>query len=177
MLPMQSSMLQAVLSTATPELILLQGKRFDEVPYYFPDGSVFGLVNIAAQRCLLNPPGDTRVQKGDALIMMRPTSIASDAYRPLPRPIAVSPGEVVPASCLAPALSPIVVSSDAAASRICLPWGSPGTAEPRLVRPGCIPASWAVLPQGQSCVAVHWAVPCSRPVLLEPSAPFCHSLR
>ena len=173
-------MLQAVLSTATPGLILLQGKRFDEVPYYFPDGSVFGLVNIAAQRCLLNPPGDTRVQKGDALIMMRPTSIASDAYRPLPRPIAVSPGEVVPAApanCLFPASSPSVVSSGAAASRICLSWGSPGTAEPCLVRPGCIPGSWAVLPQGQSCVAAHWAVPCSRPVLLEPSAPSCHSLR
>eukprot|EP00891_Asterochloris_glomerata_P004631 jgi/Astpho2/4631/Aster-x0209 len=72
---------------------MLEGKRFDEIPYYFPDGSVFGLVNNAAQRCLLNPPADTRVQKGDALIMMRPTSIASEAYRPLPRPIAVTPGD------------------------------------------------------------------------------------
>ncbi len=87
----------------------VQGKRFDEIPYYFPDGSVFGLVNNAAQRCLLNPPADTRVQKGDALIMMRPTSIASEAYRPLPRPIAVTPGEVVPAAaanCQFPAAQP-----------------------------------------------------------------------
>ena len=97
-LPVQSSILQSVLWRTISGLILLQGKRFDEIPYYFPDGSVFGLVNVAAQRCLLNPPADTRVQEGDALIMMRPTSIASDAYRPLPRPIAVTPGEVVPAA-------------------------------------------------------------------------------
>ena len=120
-LPLQSSISQTVLSTPIPGLILLQGKRFDEIPYYFPDGSVFGLVNSAAQRCLLNPPADTCVQKGDALIMMRPTSIASDAYKPLPRPIAVSPGEVVPA----------------AAAHCLLHAGQPHHGQQRLSKPAC----------------------------------------
>ncbi|DBA72591.1 TPA: hypothetical protein ACH3X2_010343 [Trebouxia sp. C0005] len=71
----------------------LQGKTFAELPYYFPDGSVFGLVNSVRNRCLINPTSDTVVEKGDQLIMMRPTCIASNGYRALPKPVKVDPGD------------------------------------------------------------------------------------
>ncbi len=49
-------------------------------------------VNSARNRCLINPTSDTVVEKGDQLIMMRPTCIASNGYRALPKPIKVDPG-------------------------------------------------------------------------------------
>ena len=49
-------------------------------------------VNSARNRCLINPTPDTLVEKGDQLIMMRPTCIASNGYRALPKPIKVDPG-------------------------------------------------------------------------------------
>ena len=49
-------------------------------------------VNSARNRCLINPTCDTLVEKGDQLIMMRPTCIASNGYRALPKPIKVDPG-------------------------------------------------------------------------------------
>jgi len=49
-------------------------------------------VNSARNRCLINPTSDTVVENGDQLIMMRPTCIASNGYRALPKPIKVNPG-------------------------------------------------------------------------------------
>ena len=49
-------------------------------------------VNSARNRCLISPTSDTVVEKGDQLIMMRPTCIASNGYRALPKPIKVDPG-------------------------------------------------------------------------------------
>ena len=71
----------------------LQGRKFGELAYYFPNGSVFGLVNSARNRCLINPISETEVEEGDQLIMMRPTSIASKGYRPLTNPVKVDIGE------------------------------------------------------------------------------------
>lgn len=50
-------------------------------------------VNSARNRCLINPSSDTIVEKGDQLIMMRPTCIASDGYRALLKPVKVDPGK------------------------------------------------------------------------------------
>lgn len=50
-------------------------------------------VNSARGRCLINPTSDTEVEEGDQLIMMRPTSIASKAYRPIANPVTVDVGE------------------------------------------------------------------------------------
>ena len=50
-------------------------------------------VNSERNRCLINPKSDTLVEEGDQLIMMRPTSIASNAYRPLRKPVKVDKGK------------------------------------------------------------------------------------
>lgn len=50
-------------------------------------------VNSARNRCLINPTSETIVEKGDQLIMMRPTCIASHAYKPLKQPVKVDRGK------------------------------------------------------------------------------------
>lgn len=50
-------------------------------------------VNSARNRCLINPTSDTVVERGDQLIMMRPTCIASHAYKPLKKPVEVDKGK------------------------------------------------------------------------------------
>ena len=50
-------------------------------------------VNSERNRCLINPKADTLVEAGDSLIMMRPTCIASHAYRPLKKPVTVDKGK------------------------------------------------------------------------------------
>lgn len=50
-------------------------------------------VNSARNRCLINPTPDTVVERGDQLMMMRPTCIASHAYKPLKKPVKVDKGK------------------------------------------------------------------------------------
>ena len=54
-------------------------------------------MNSARNRCLINPSSDTIVEEGDQLIMMRPTCIASYAYKPLKKPVTVDRGKLTAA--------------------------------------------------------------------------------
>ena len=51
-------------------------------------------VNSAENRCLINPKSDTVVEKGDQLIMMRPTCIASHSYKALSKPVKATIGRI-----------------------------------------------------------------------------------
>ena len=63
----------------------------------WPDICILMQVNSARSRCLINPSSDTLVEEGDQLIMMRPTCIASHAYKPLKKPVTVDKGKLTPA--------------------------------------------------------------------------------
>ncbi|KAK9866656.1 hypothetical protein WJX84_009216 [Apatococcus fuscideae] len=58
----------------------LRGKTFGELPLYFPDGIVFGVVNPYSKKVEVNPPRDLRLSLGDELLIVRPTSYKSGKY-------------------------------------------------------------------------------------------------
>ncbi|BDA43260.1 probable ion channel POLLUX at N-terminal half [Coccomyxa sp. Obi] len=73
-----------------PELV---GKTFGELQFYLPWATVYGLVQYATRRCVLNPPADTRVENLDELILIRATDLREHEIVPLPEPVRVDPGE------------------------------------------------------------------------------------
>ncbi|KAK9810370.1 hypothetical protein WJX72_009592 [[Myrmecia] bisecta] len=83
---------QAYLESA-PGLV---GRRWDELLYLYPDGIVFGLVNTASKRVRINPPASDVVEPGDEVLVIRPTSYASGAYRPAAQKKGVSVGDWTP---------------------------------------------------------------------------------
>ena len=61
----------------------------------FPDGLVLGVFNTVTQKTCLNPPAAQRLQKGDVLVMMRPTDIPSDSYQPTEKPVPIDLGKIL----------------------------------------------------------------------------------
>lgn len=86
----------------------LQGMRFGELYRVFPDAIVLGLSDKASGKAVLNPSSETLVGPNDSLIMMRPTSIPDDLYKPLLVPLPVSIG-----LSLAPLIPPLQCHSSA----------------------------------------------------------------
>lgn len=75
--------------------VVLEADHCNCVPSKQDQGiSIMMQVNSARNRCLINPSSDTIVEEGDQLIMMRPTCIASYAYKPLKKPITVDRGKL-----------------------------------------------------------------------------------
>lgn len=72
-----------------PQLV---GKTFGELQFYLPWATVYGLVQYATRRCVLNPPPDTRVETLDELIVIRATDLREHEVLPLPEPVHVDPG-------------------------------------------------------------------------------------
>ena len=58
----------------------------------FPTGLVLGVYNKLNEQTMLNPPVARRIQQGDVLVMMRPTSVASEHYKPIEAPIPIDLG-------------------------------------------------------------------------------------
>ncbi|CAL8468748.1 g8288 [Coccomyxa elongata] len=73
-----------------PQLV---GKTFGELQFYLPWATVYGLVQYATRRCVLNPPPDTRVENLDELIVIRATDLREHDVVPLAEPVRVDPGE------------------------------------------------------------------------------------
>ena len=69
------------------------GKTFGELPLYFPDGIVFGVVNPYSKKVEVNPPRDLRLSLGDELLIVRPTSYKSGKYAHSKKPPFVDLGE------------------------------------------------------------------------------------
>ena len=63
------------------------GKRFDELPLWFPDGIVFGLVNHDSRQVKMNPPPEAIVEPGDDILVIRPTCLPDGPYRPAEQPV------------------------------------------------------------------------------------------
>ncbi len=72
-----------------PQLV---GKTFGELQFYLPRATVYGLVQHATRRCVLNPPPGTSVADLDEIILIRSTDLREDQVLPLPQPVAVDPG-------------------------------------------------------------------------------------
>lgn len=68
------------------------GKTFGELQFYLPWATVYGLVQYATRRCVLNPPPDTRVENLDELIVIRATDLREHEVVPLAEPVRVDPG-------------------------------------------------------------------------------------
>lgn len=60
----------------------------------FPTGLVLGIYNRKTEQTMLNPPAARRLKAGDYLVMMRPTSIATEDYRHTDEPVAIDLGTV-----------------------------------------------------------------------------------
>ena len=72
-----------------PQLV---GKTFGELQFHLPWATVYGLVQYATRRCVLNPPPDTRVENLDELIVIRATDLREHEIVPLAEPVHVDPG-------------------------------------------------------------------------------------
>jgi hypothetical protein len=66
--------------------------RFGELFRMFPDAIILGLCDKTSGHAVLNPSPDSLLGPHDALIMMRPTSVAEVLYKPLKEPLAVDAG-------------------------------------------------------------------------------------
>ena len=62
------------------------GRTFEELPFWFPDGIVFGLVNHDSRKVKMNPPPSTVVEEGDEILIVRPTSLPDGPYGPARAP-------------------------------------------------------------------------------------------
>ncbi|KAK9801967.1 hypothetical protein WJX73_003033 [Symbiochloris irregularis] len=60
----------------------LAGNTVADLPFYFPDGIVFGLVDHSRGRVRMNPPPTDVMEPGDAVLVIRPTSYKTGTYRP-----------------------------------------------------------------------------------------------
>ena len=74
------------------------GKQFQDLPFYFPDGIVFGLVNHNSRKVKMNPPPQTIVEAEDELLIVRPTNLPGGIYKAATRPAVRDAG--LPSACL-----------------------------------------------------------------------------
>lgn len=64
------------------------GKQFQELPFWFPDGIVFGLVNHKTRKVKMNPLPHTLVEPGDEILVIRPTVLPTgQRYTPAQSPV------------------------------------------------------------------------------------------
>ena len=70
----------------------VQGRRLSQVHRMFPTGLVLGVYNKVNEQTMLNPPTSRRIQQNDVLVMMRPTSVASEHYKPIEAPVPIDLG-------------------------------------------------------------------------------------
>ena len=61
----------------------------------FPTGLVLGVHNKLNDQTMLNPPAARRIQHGDVLVMMRPTSVAHEHYKPIEQPVPIDLGRIL----------------------------------------------------------------------------------
>ena len=72
---------------------VVQGRVFGPTFKFFPDGIVLGITNPSTKRAIINPPASHRIEKGDQLVMMRPTNIGRWSYFPTRKPARASIGK------------------------------------------------------------------------------------
>eukprot|EP01025_Chloroclados_australasicus_P037823 TRINITY_DN38681_c0_g2_i3.p1 TRINITY_DN38681_c0_g2~~TRINITY_DN38681_c0_g2_i3.p1 ORF type:complete len:744 (+),score=121.86 TRINITY_DN38681_c0_g2_i3:179-2410(+) len=58
----------------------LQGLRFSELAFYFPDGVVFGVVENDTGKTLLSPPQDYVLPGNTEIVVLRPIRLDADRY-------------------------------------------------------------------------------------------------
>lgn len=88
----QTQSVQAVKCT-----LAMQGRRLSQVHRMFPTGLVLGVYNRDTEQTMLNPPAARRIQPGDYLVMMRPTSISPEDYTHTSQPVPIDLGST---SCM-----------------------------------------------------------------------------
>ncbi|EIE20310.1 hypothetical protein COCSUDRAFT_67575 [Coccomyxa subellipsoidea C-169] len=71
----------------------VQGMHFGELYRMFPDAIILGISDKVTGKTILNPPAETLLGPDDSLVLMRPTSIPEDDYRPLRKPLDVDLGD------------------------------------------------------------------------------------
>ncbi|KAI8477171.1 MAG: hypothetical protein J3K34DRAFT_515852 [Monoraphidium minutum] len=71
---------------AFPELV---GCKYGELPFRFPDASVWGVARPREGSMVLNTDPGYVIREGDALVICRPTDIPTAAYTPLPSTLSV----------------------------------------------------------------------------------------
>lgn len=64
----------------------------------FPTGLVLGVYNKETEQTMLNPPAARRIRPGDYLVMMRPTSISPENYKPISEPVPIDLGTSCPSA-------------------------------------------------------------------------------
>lgn len=70
----------------------LWGRRFGELPFYFPGASLLGILDPSTGSCSLAPLPDVRLQPGELLLLMRDSEIAFPEFQPLSDPVKVDAG-------------------------------------------------------------------------------------
>lgn len=59
-----------------------QGRPIGPLFKFFPDGIILGVVNPWTKRCDVNPVASQIIERGDQLVMMRPTGVSRFMYGP-----------------------------------------------------------------------------------------------
>ncbi|KAK9803748.1 hypothetical protein WJX73_000566 [Symbiochloris irregularis] len=74
----------------------LAGNTVEDLPFFFPDGIVFGLVNHSIGRVKMNPPPTDVMEPGDEILVIRPTTFKTGSYRPAAHKKIVDEGDWSP---------------------------------------------------------------------------------
>lgn len=74
-------------------VLLMQGRPYGPIFKFFPDAIVLGVCNPVTGQCDVNPAASRIIEKGDHLVLMRPTNVSQRAYGPSRKAVVVSPGE------------------------------------------------------------------------------------
>ena len=75
------------------------GRQFQDLPFYFPDGIVFGLVNHNSRKVKMNPPPGTIVEAGDEVLIVRPTVLTGGSYHAATKPAVRDTGAHLASAC------------------------------------------------------------------------------
>ena len=83
---MHNDLLQMLPSDQLQKCCCIAGRQFQDLPFYFPDGIVFGLVNHNSRKVKMNPAPTTVVEAGDEVLIVRPTNLPGGSYQPAVKP-------------------------------------------------------------------------------------------
>ena len=70
----------------------LQGRRLSEIHRRFTRGLVLGVYDTRTKKTTLNPPVSRKLKGRDMLVMMRPTSVGKNDYKPMAEAVDVDMG-------------------------------------------------------------------------------------
>jgi hypothetical protein len=86
---------KSLLRGEPPSQFSAQKRRLSQVHRMFPTGLVLGVYNNHTKETLLNPPVARRVAEGDMLVMMRPTAVSPEDYKPISEPVPIDLGALL----------------------------------------------------------------------------------